>query len=511
MGGFPPDQRQIPVEVESRGKNCCRIVKVWLTTSCGSVTFCTKIGPPIVCKGNRADGNDAELAERGDTGLRTRLAIRIDAMLEYWFPERRVFLRSETDTRFIRLKPATQLMAFTGTCVLVAWTIVATAILLMDSIGAGNFRDQAVRDQRAYEIRLNALADERDIRSAEAVAAQERFNAALTQISLMQTELLTSETRRRELETGIEVIQATLRRTMRERETARDEAQALMAATGGETGMATAGNGAAAGAFDLMVVALSQTARERDQVTTDAREALGQADDMAARIKQMEARNDQIFRQIEDAMTISVKPLDKMFRAAGMNTDSLLSQVRRGYRGEGGPLTPISFSTMGSAPSHDETRANRLIDQLDQLNLYRVAAQKAPFAVPVRDAYRFTSGYGFRRDPKTGGRRMHGGVDFAGPVGTPIHATADGVVIHSGWESGYGRLIKIQHAFGIETRFAHLSRISVNVGQRVSRGDRIGDMGASGRVTGPHLHYEVRVGRDTVNPMIFIKAANDVF
>ncbi len=449
--------------------------------------------------------------ETGDTGLRTRLAIRIDAMLEHWFPERRVFLRSETDTRFIRLKPATQVMAFAGTCLFVGWTIIATAILLMDSIGAGNFRDQARRDQRAYEIRLNALASERDSRSAEAVAAQDRFNAALTQISLMQTELLTSETRRRELETGIEVIQATLRRTMRERETARGEAQALMAATGGEGGMATTGQGNAAGAFDLMVMALAQTARERDQVTSDAREALDHADAMANRIRQMEARNDQIFRQIEDAMTISVKPLDKMFRAAGMNTDSLLTQVRRGYAGQGGPLMPISFSTMGTAPDMDESRANRLIDQLDQLNLYRLAAQKAPFANPVKDAFRFTSGYGYRRDPKTGGRRMHGGVDFAGPVGTPIFSTADGVVVHAGWESGYGRLVKIKHDFGIETRFGHLSRISVNVGQRVSRGDRIGDMGASGRVTGPHLHYEVRVGGDTVNPMIFIKAANDVF
>jgi murein DD-endopeptidase MepM/ murein hydrolase activator NlpD len=210
-------------------------------------------------------------------------------------------------------------------------------------------------------------------------------------------------------------------------------------------------------------------------------------------------------------MTISVKPLDKMFRAAGMDTDRVLSQVRRGYGGQGGPLTPITFSTKGLAPSLDETRANRLLGQMDQLNLYRIAAQKAPFAIPVKAGFRFTSGFGYRRDPKTGGRRMHAGVDFAGPVGTPLYATADGVVVHAGWSSGYGRLVKIQHEFGIETRYAHLSRLSVNVGQRVSRGQRIGDMGASGRVTGPHLHYEVRVGGNPVNPMIYIKAANDVF
>jgi murein DD-endopeptidase MepM/ murein hydrolase activator NlpD len=106
---------------------------------------------------------------------------------------------------------------------------------------------------------------------------------------------------------------------------------------------------------------------------------------------------------------------------------------------------------------------------------------------------------------------MHSGVDFAASAGTPLYATADGVVTHAGWQSGYGRLVKIKHDFGIETRYAHQSRIRVKVGQRVSRGQHIGDMGASGRVTGVHLHYEVRVGGKAVNPMIYIKAANDVF
>jgi murein DD-endopeptidase MepM/ murein hydrolase activator NlpD len=443
--------------------------------------------------------------------VRTRLAIRIDAALERWFPERRVFLRSETDTRFIRLKPATQMVAFLGASFFVGWTIIATAILLMDSIGAGNFREQARRDQRTYENRLNSLAAERDTRAAEALAAQDRFNAALDQISLMQSELLSSETRRRELETGIEVIQSTLRRTIKEREAAKSEANGLMAAADGNGKVVLASAGAAPGTLDMMIEALADTARERDQIEENAQAALIQAEEMAAQIKSMEEKNDTIFRQLEDAMTISVKPLDKMFRAAGMDTDRVLSQVRRGYAGQGGPLTPITFSTKGLAPTLDETRANRLLSQMDQLNLYRIAAQKAPFAVPVKSGFRFTSGFGYRRDPKTGGRRMHAGVDFAGPVGTPLYATADGVVVHAGWASGYGRLVKIQHEFGIETRYAHMNRLNVSVGQRVSRGQRIGDMGASGRVTGPHLHYEVRVGGQPVNPMIYIKAANDVF
>jgi len=440
------------------------------------------------------------------TDVRTKLAIKFDAFLERHFPERRVFLKSDNDTRFIRLRPITQLIALTGSAALVAWAIVATAIILMDSIGSGNFREQAKRDQRTYQARLNDLSSQRDSRAEEALAAQERFNAALSQISVMQSELLTSETRRRELETGIDVIQSTLRNTMKDREEARGQVALLQTEGGAAIQMA-----ASTAPMDFLADALARTAQERDQVILDSQDALLAADALNQKIAEMQEQNDTIFRQLEEAMTVSVAPLDRMFRAAGMPTERILETVRRGYTGQGGPLTPLSFPTRGEKPHADTLRANRLINQMDRLNLYRLAASKAPFANPVKDAFRFTSQFGFRRDPKTGGRRMHAGVDFAAGTGTPLYATADGVVTHAGWASGYGRLVKIQHEFGIETRYAHQSKIRVKVGQRVSRGDRIGDMGATGRVTGVHLHYEVRVGGKPVNPMIYIKAANDVF
>jgi len=440
--------------------------------------------------------------------LRTRLAIRFHAVLERYFPERRVFLRSDSDTRFIRLKPESQLLAFMGGSAIVAWAIIATAVLVMDSIGSGNFRDQAKRDQRTYEARLNALESERNKRAEEALAAQNRFNSALEQISVMQTQLLTSETRRHELETGIEVIQSTLRRAMGERDSARVEAETLanMLENNGDTDLRGQSNGSSDdGTLDFMTAALADTARQRDQIEKDAQDALLQADEMAARIQLMEDQNEQIFRQLEEAMSISVEPLDKMFTAAGLNTDTLINSVRQGYSGQGGPLMPLSFSTRGEVASADTLRANRILDQMDKLNLYRIAATRAPFAMPVKNSFRYTSGFGMRWG------RMHSGTDFAAPHGTPIYSTADGVVVHAGWQSGYGRLVKIQHEFGIETRYAHMSKIRVKKGQRVSRGDRIGDMGNTGRSTGTHLHYEVRVGGKAVNPMIYIKAANNVF
>ena len=427
--------------------------------------------------------------------MRTNLKIKLHKLLESFFPERRVFLKSDNDTRFIRLRSGTQLIALAGSSLIVAWTIVATAIILMDSIGAGNFREQAKRDQTTYKQRLNDLSLQRDKRAEEALAAQERFTSALTQISIMQSQLLSSETRRRELESGIEVIQNTLRSTMKDRETVRNQlAQFDKQSPNGETqkvNKVVAPNGL----IDFVAGALTRTAAERDQTTDDMQTALITAEDLKLEIALMQEENDQIFRQLEEAMTISVAPLDKMFRSAGMSTERIIEQVRGRYSGQGGPLTPLVFSIQGDLkPSPDNLRANKILNQMDQLNLYRIAAQKAPFATPVKSAFRFTSQFGLRRDPKTGGRRMHRGVDFAASSGTPIYATADGVVTHSGWHSGYGRLIKIQHEFGIETRYAHLSRLKVKVGQRVSRGDRIGAMGSSGRATGVHLHYEVRVG-----------------
>jgi len=250
---------------------------------------------------------------------------------------------------------------------------------------------------------------------------------------------------------------------------------------------------------------LAQTAAERDQIAADAEFALTHAAEMELELRLLQERNDQIFRQLEEAFTVSVEPLDNMFRAAGMNPDNVLGEIRRGYSGTGGPLTPLQFSTRGGDLDPDAARANGILSSMDRLNLYRIAAERIPFDMPVTSGFRFTSGFGMRWG------RMHNGTDFAAPIGTPINAPADGVVTFAGWSSGYGRLIKIQHAFGIETRYAHLSRMRVEVGQRVSRGTRIGDIGNSGRSTGPHLHYEIRVGGRPVNPMIYIRAGQDVF
>ena len=436
--------------------------------------------------------------------MRHRISIGLDRFWSRYFPERRVFLKSDDDTRFIRLRPTVQASLFLVMASLLAWVIIATSILVMDSIGAGNFREQAIRDQETYQQRLQYMAQERDIRAEEATKAQRRFDEALEQVSIMQQELLQADLKRRELVAALETTQSKMRAALKETNTVKENIAALTSEDPNAVAkLAQTGSNANSDQLGYLTKALNETAAERDKMAQEAQEALAKAQEIELELRLSEQRTEQIFRQIEEAMTVSIKPLNKMFTSAGMNPDSLIESIRKGYAGYGGPMTKLS--THGAEPSASETRALAILRDLDEMNVYRIAVDKVPFASPLKSAFRFTSGYGRRWG------RMHYGTDFAAPHGTPIYATADGVVVHAGWSSGYGRLIKIKHDFGYETRFGHLSKIRVRVGQKVSRGERIGDMGNTGRSTGTHLHYEIRVNGSAKNPMKYLEAGHDVF
>lgn len=146
--------------------------------------------------------------------------------------------------------------------------------------------------------------------------------------------------------------------------------------------------------------------------------------------------------------------------------------------------------------------------KLDQLQDGVIAI---PSDKPIPSGVAFTSGFGVRSDPFGRGHAMHAGIDLSGPLGTPVYATADGVVSTAGWNNGgYGNLIKVEHGRGIETRYGHLSKILVAPGQQVTRGMLIGRMGSTGRSTGSHLHYEVRIDGRAVNPIPFMKSTDYV-
>lgn len=137
------------------------------------------------------------------------------------------------------------------------------------------------------------------------------------------------------------------------------------------------------------------------------------------------------------------------------------------------------------------------------------SAISIPSILPIT-SYAFTSAFGVRSDPFRGSAAMHAGVDLSASYGSPIYATADGVVDRAEWFGGYGNMVEIDHGKGIATRYGHMSRIAAKSGETVKRGELIGYVGSTGRSTGNHLHYEVRIDGYAVNPMPFLQSGNYV-
>jgi murein DD-endopeptidase MepM/ murein hydrolase activator NlpD len=158
-----------------------------------------------------------------------------------------------------------------------------------------------------------------------------------------------------------------------------------------------------------------------------------------------------------------------------------------------------------SAQPGDDAQFQQLFAKWDELDRSTPAAARVsvPSRMPLDDT-RLTSDYGMRTHPVLGGRRSHKGVDLSAPTGTPIYATADGYVSKAEWFSSYGKFVSIEHGADLQTRFAHMSSITVKAGTRVKKGDVIGYVGSTGRSTGPHLHYEVRIAGKAVNPVPYM-------
>ena len=179
------------------------------------------------------------------------------------------------------------------------------------------------------------------------------------------------------------------------------------------------------------------------------------------------------------------------------------SMTRQTQQAMGGP-----FEALATAEGIDP-RFERLGLSLARMTVLERALDGIPQVVPA-SIQSITSGFGYRRDPFNGRGAMHAGIDFKGAIGSPIFAAADGRVTFAGQKSGYGSAIEITHGNGMLTRYAHLSRIGVKVGQQVAAGTTIGGLGSTGRSTGPHLHFEVRINDRAVNPRPFLEAAPDV-
>jgi murein DD-endopeptidase MepM/ murein hydrolase activator NlpD len=208
---------------------------------------------------------------------------------------------------------------------------------------------------------------------------------------------------------------------------------------------------------------------------------------------------------------------DKVYRSI-FDLEPIPSSVREaGFGGASGTVSGILNHTGIEMVNNTETKleilSNKaLVQSWSLTDLYKMAKlhQKLilskPSIQPISpaDSFWLTSTFGYRWDPFNGGKRMHAGIDLAGKVGLRVYATGDGVVISAeNSRNGYGKEILIDHSFGYVSRYAHLQKINVKIGQKVRRGQYIGNLGNTGRSTGPHLHYEVLLNGRSQNPMYF--------
>src|SRR5438477_11254623 len=221
--------------------------------------------------------------------------------------------------------------------------------------------------------------------------------------------------------------------------------------------------------------------------------------------RELQTANEQFSKSVESLRTQLRTVEDRTRKLAIIAGITTLDETSQG--GVGG----VRNDDMSGNPYRDDVdkmsfRSHRLDRDLSVLEQKFVAQSQllscTPSIAPVRGI--LTDGFGGRSDPFTGEQGTHNAIDISSAVGQPVRAPADGVVVKAEWANGYGNVVYLSHGFGFSTRYAHLSGYAIRPGQRVQRGDVIGYVGTTGRSTGPHLHYEVRLNNIPVNPLAYI-------
>lgn len=430
-----------------------------------------------------------------------KFSIFIEKFWSNYFPSRQLLLKTGSDTKFFTLSSSTQAIIIFAVFIFVGWSLFSSLIFTFKALNLGVNKEYFARSNVNYEDRIEQISDERYLYFQRVKDAEAKLRDALEAIEDFQVEITKAQIREEELQSGILILQRLIKQTKNNNFIGLEEQKNRL---NNVTGLQKENTTDTLPRISILMSLLEETVKERDDIKAKLAKALEKVDQLSYEADLSQQNNEQIFRQIEEALVISVKPLEKMFKSVGLDLNSLLNVIRNTYSGYGGPNLPISKLPIDSL-TNNEKLAAKMVDQILELGAWRIAVQKIPFAHPLNETFQYTSGFG----PRWG--TMHYGTDMAAKHGSAILATADGVINFAGWEKGYGKLIKIKHDFGYETRYAHLSKINVSVGQRISQGDRIGKMGNTGRSTGTHLHYEIRRNGKPINPMKYIRARQNVF
>ena len=377
---------------------------------------------------------------------------------------------------------------------------------------AGHERDQIIKTRTKLRERVAEL-EERLIRSRTQGAYLERRVSELSESlskSRGENETLTDERDRLSarlsgLESGIEharerakLAEVDLEKVLQKLErTTGSEAVALGAAEADATAadIAEFAEGAEGGDAGGGVAHDGATAMLRNRTVA-----------LIRRLDDLHAAQGNVLDRLGERTVKNIEESERLVTMTGLDLDKVLDRATRVTSGQGGPLYEVGGEELNGLPGS----VSEIDTQLTRWAGLRALLQRVPLVSPV-DFYHLASGFGLRRDPFTKKRAMHYGVDLAGWGGAPIYATAPGKVVFAGRKGRYGKMVEIDHGYGIRTRYAHLRKVLVKRGQEVGHRHKIGLLGSTGRSTGPHVHYEVRFDGKPLNPDKFIKAGRYVF
>jgi murein DD-endopeptidase MepM/ murein hydrolase activator NlpD len=362
--------------------------------------------------------------------------------------------------------------------------LLATSYLVLrdDLIGASTARQ--ARIQQAYEDRISALRAQVDRITSRQLLDQQLMEDKVTELLDRQSKLSARHGR-------LDWVPDSAAPDLPDQMPAPVAKPDQRAAIGAFAPIETAG--VASATFSLWetrkdLASDASTADHADKLFVAINQSLRSIEsEQMARVATLAANAYDTADKIADALESAGLPVDNEY----------------GKQGVGGPLIAVD----GAAAF--DTKVKELDEALDQLDALKKEARSYPIANPA-PGRAISSGFGVRKDPLLGTPALHSGIDFRAKVGSDALVTAPGVVVKAGWNGGYGRMVEVDHGNGFSTRYGHLSRIDVNVGDHLVRGGVVGEVGSSGRSTGPHLHYEVRRNGDPIDPLAFLKAGTKV-
>jgi len=396
-----------------------------------------------------------------------------------FFPERQIYMRSEGRVQFYTVGRGLQAAVAGFLAIFLAWVAFSTVTVVFKDriIAAEDHRFQAT--QAAFEAQVAALQTSYDDLVASAASAQ----------AYADRQVVTFGRRQQTLVPQSESFHDTNMRS------------ASSAHIGTETVNSVSGKSPGVLGRALYWFGMGRE-KARRQIHHPSLDRL--AEDTAS-LARLSGNSSQIMVAIEGGTLRRVVGEKELIAGTGINADEFLRKLERA-EGVGGPEVSLNTVQLDGVPDRDFSQAYfRGEANLGELTDLRRAVTWLPTATPLGSIMERTSGFGPRLDPFSGRYAFHPGIDFAGPTGTAVLATANGLVTFASRDGGYGNMVEIDHGYGLRTRYAHLLSVAVTKGQRVLKGTIVGRLGSTGRSTGPHVHYEVWYEDKVRNPDGFLR------